>query len=192
LWPQIFRFEGADHRGKRITERTGQRFVLFGCEYGRRVATQCYGEPMSHAPAKSRSTTRRVLLLALAASVSVAACKGGPSSGGASGDGPDARPDADAGTDADAGPDPHTFDPSRYPRDCERDEDCVIVMPIHDCFTCCGYVSLRRGDAESDYTAVEAACRGGGSCGLFCPEPRAACFDQVCVHLPADGGLTGP
>lgn len=149
---------------------------------------------MSRAPAKSRSALRAFLLVALSAVGAVAACTGGPGLVGESGDGADADSGADAaiGPDADAGPDPRTFDPSRYSRDCERDEDCIIVMPIHDCFTCCGYVSVRRGDAERDYAAAQAACQGGGSCAAYCPEARAACFDQICVHLPPDGGLTGP
>ena len=140
---------------------------------------------------KRASAPYRILLVGLVPLVAAwafAACAGGPS-------GP-AGSTFDAASEAEAGDDRYNFDPRRYRRDCERDEDCVILMSLSQCSSCCGFVSLRRGDADRDYAAVESACQsaGGpvhGGCGLYCPTPRAACFEQICVRLPADAGSDG-
>ncbi len=120
------------------------------------------------------------------------ACTGGSSVDVTGGEGSDSG--ADSAADAEAGPDPYSFDPSRYRRDCERDEDCVVLLALSRCSSCCGYASLRRGDAERDHAAVETACQSPGSplphgiCGLYCPPPHAACFEQSCVRVYPDAG----
>lgn len=125
----------------------------------------------------------------LTTAVAAAACTGGGGSLDSS--------DADGGSSGSGSGDAGRFDtPSfaTYPKDCTGAEDCVIVVPITQCGTCCGSaVSLRKGQPDKDVAAAEAACKEPGApptsaCTMFCPARTPSCVNGVCAIAQVDAG----
>jgi hypothetical protein len=97
---------------------------------------------------------------------------------------------ADAGV-ADSQASQYSFSPSFEARECTSDDDCVILTALHECSSCCGEASVRRGAAEAAHAATLEACRQPGAppsrrCAMACGDSRAACFEQVCVKVPVE------
>jgi hypothetical protein len=99
-------------------------------------------------------------------------------------------PASDAGADVD---ERYSFRVESFSRDCATDEDCILLIEISQCSTCWCTSPVRRGDAEAAFAAVREACRQpgappSGGCGIGCGQPRAACFERICVQLYGDAG----
>ncbi|MBX3228754.1 MAG: hypothetical protein KIT84_39925 [Labilithrix sp.] len=89
------------------------------------------------------------------------------------------------------------FDPSDYDTTCATASDCMLVVPMADCFRCCSETVAVKGTSEvaEDQRAAEESCRVDGvdirECGIGgCEWLVAVCEEGRCrATMDFDAGM---
>lgn len=75
-----------------------------------------------------------------------------------------------------------SFDPGSYSRACKQDTDCVVLIGISNCNTCCQNAPVARGEAErASEATIEACGRAIGGCTIVCTPGGAICHEGMCI-----------